>query len=58
MKKLIAFPLFFLFYFAFTQNGIKVYPSSWWVGMKNPHLAGNGAWEKYFKRQILFFEKR
>src|SRR5450755_2240014 len=38
MKKLIVIPLFFVFYIAFSQNEIKVYPSSWWVGMKNPNL--------------------
>jgi glycosidase len=38
MKRLIAFPLVFIFLFAFSQNEITVYPSSWWVGMKNPHL--------------------
>jgi glycosidase len=38
MKKITFFPLLFFFYSAFTQNEIKVYPSSWWVGMKNPHI--------------------
>jgi neopullulanase len=38
MKKIISFPLLFFFYFACSQNEIKVYPSSWWVGMKNPHV--------------------
>ena len=38
MKKLIVLPLFFVFLLAFAQNEIKVYPSSWWVGMKNPHV--------------------
>ena len=33
----ISFPCFHL-YFAFAQNEIKIYPSNWWVGMKNPHL--------------------
>jgi glycosidase len=38
MKKFIVFPILFFYYFCFAQNDIKVYPSSWWVGMKNPHL--------------------
>jgi neopullulanase len=38
MKKIILFPFLLFFYSAFTQSEIKVYPSSWWVGMKNPHL--------------------
>jgi len=38
MKNLIAIPLFFIFCFAFSQNETKIYPSNWWVGMKNPHL--------------------
>jgi neopullulanase len=38
MKKIVLLPFLFFFYFAIAQNEIKVYPSSWWVGMKNPHL--------------------
>ena len=38
MKKIISLPALLLFYSAFTQNEIKIYPSSWWVGMKNPRL--------------------
>jgi glycosidase len=38
MKNLISLLLLFSFCSAFTQNEIKVYPSSWWVGMKNPHV--------------------
>ncbi|HEY4937290.1 MAG TPA: alpha-amylase family glycosyl hydrolase [Puia sp.] len=38
MKKLILLPLLIIFCSGFGQNEIKVYPSSWWIGMKNPHL--------------------
>ena len=38
MKKIFFLPLFLVFHFSFAQNEVKVYPSSWWVGMKNPHL--------------------
>lgn len=38
MKKIFFFPLFLIFNFSFGQNEIKIYPSNWWVGMKNPHL--------------------
>jgi glycosidase len=38
MRKLIILPILFFYYFCFAQNDVKVYPSSWWVGMKNPHL--------------------
>jgi glycosidase len=38
MRKFIFLPLLFLFCYVFAQNEIKVYPSNWWVGMKNPHL--------------------
>jgi neopullulanase len=38
MKKIIILPLLFFFCLAFSQNEVKVYPSGWWVGMKNPHL--------------------
>lgn len=38
MKKLILLPVLFLSYFCFAQDDVKVYPSSWWVGMKNPHV--------------------
>jgi glycosidase len=38
MRKINFLPLLFLFRFGFAQNEIKIYPSSWWVGMKNPHL--------------------
>ncbi len=45
MKKIILIPLLFLFLSAFAQNEIKVYPSNWWVGMKNPHLQVMIAWQ-------------
>jgi neopullulanase len=38
MKKIILLPFLFSFCYALTQNEIKIYPSNWWVGMKNPHL--------------------
>jgi neopullulanase len=38
MKKSILLPLLFLSCFSLAQNEIIIYPSSWWVGMKNPHL--------------------
>jgi glycosidase len=38
MRKLIILPILFFYYFCFAQNDVKVYPSSWWVGMKNPHF--------------------
>ena len=38
MRKFILLPILFICYFSFAQNEIKVYPSSWWVGMKNPHV--------------------
>ena len=38
MKKFIFLPLFFISLFSIAQNEIKIYPSNWWVGMKNPHL--------------------
>jgi neopullulanase len=38
MRKIILLPLLFSFYYALTQNDIKIYPSNWWIGMKNPHL--------------------
>ncbi len=38
MKKISFLPVLFLFIYGFSQNEIKIYPSSWWVGMKNPHL--------------------
>jgi glycosidase len=38
MKKILLHPVLFLFYFCAAQNDIKIYPTSWWVGMKNPHL--------------------
>ncbi len=39
MKKCIVYVAFIsLFHAAIAQNEIKIYPSSWWVGMKNPHL--------------------
>src|SRR5450432_1853509 len=38
MRKFFFLPLLFLFHFGFAQNEVKVYPSSWWTGMKNPHL--------------------
>ena len=38
MKKIILLSFLFFFYFALAQNEIKVFPASWWTGMKNPHL--------------------
>ncbi len=38
MMKFIVLPILFCCYFCSAQNDVKVYPSSWWVGMKNPHL--------------------
>ena len=38
MRKFITLPILFFCYFSLGQNDVKVYPSSWWVGMKNPHL--------------------
>ncbi len=38
MSKLILLPVLFSFCSVTAQNEIKVYPSNWWVGMKNPHL--------------------
>jgi len=38
MKKIILLSFLFSFYFAQAQNEIKVYPASWWIGMKNPRL--------------------
>jgi hypothetical protein len=38
MRKFIFLPFLFSFFNAFAQNEIKIYPSNWWVGMKNPHL--------------------
>ena len=38
MKKLISLHLFFISFFCIAQNEIKVYPSSWWIAMKNPHI--------------------
>ncbi len=38
MRKFILLPILFICYFSFAQNEIKVYPSSWWVGMRNPHV--------------------
>jgi glycosidase len=38
MRKFIFLFFLFPFCYAFTQNEIKVYPSNWWVGMKNHHL--------------------
>ncbi len=38
MMKFIFLPFLFSFFNAFAQNEIKIYPSNWWVGMKNPHL--------------------
>ncbi len=39
MKKILTVPyfLFCIFHFSFSQN-VEVYPSNWWVGMKNPKL--------------------
>jgi glycosidase len=53
MKKFILVPLLFHFYFAYTQNEIKVYPANWWAGMKNPRLQlmihGNDAGKVAFR---------
>ena len=38
MRKFIFPSFLFSFCCAFAQNEIKIYPSNWWVGMKNPHL--------------------
>lgn len=38
MRKFIVLPILFCCYFCLAQKDVKVYPSSWWVGMKNPHL--------------------
>jgi neopullulanase len=38
MRKSILLPILFLCYFSFAQNDVKIYPSNWWVGMKNPHV--------------------
>jgi neopullulanase len=48
MKKIILVPLLFLFYLGSSQisfekdlpdvKDIKIYPSNWWVGMRNHHL--------------------
>ena len=38
MRKFIFIPFLFSFCYAFTQNEIKIYPSNWWVGLKNPNL--------------------
>src|ERR1700712_3892884 len=38
MKKFILFPLLFSFCIAIAQNENNIYPSSWWVGMKNQSL--------------------
>src|SRR3954454_4543179 len=38
MRKIIFLPFLFSFYYSLAQNEIKIYPSNWWVGMKNPHL--------------------
>jgi neopullulanase len=38
MKRLFFFPLLFFFIHGFSQHEIKIYPSSWWVAMKDSHL--------------------
>jgi glycosidase len=38
MRKIILPSLLFFFSFSFAQNELIIYPSSWWVGMSNPHL--------------------
>lgn len=38
MRKIILLPLVLFFTFGSAQNVVEVYPSSWWVGMANPHL--------------------
>ncbi len=38
MRKFITLPILLFYYFCFAQNDVKVYPSSWWTGMKNTHL--------------------
>ena len=38
MRKFIFLAFLFSFCNVFAQNEIKVYPSNWWVGMKNPHV--------------------
>ena len=38
MKKLFYLPVLFFFIHGFAQNGLKIYPSSWWVGTKDSHL--------------------
>lgn len=38
MRTFILFPILFFYYSCIAQNEVKVYPSSWWVGMKNPHV--------------------
>ncbi|HEY2348792.1 MAG TPA: cyclomaltodextrinase N-terminal domain-containing protein, partial [Puia sp.] len=49
MRKFIFLPILFIFCLGFSQNKktvedsmmngkINVYPTSWWVGMKNPNL--------------------
>lgn len=38
MKIKILILLLFISQFGYPQQRIKVYPESWWVGMKNPHI--------------------
>jgi glycosidase len=38
MRKFIFLPFLISFCYAFAQNEVKIYPSNWWVGMKNQNL--------------------
>jgi neopullulanase len=67
MKKLFFFSLLFIHQVGFPQdadrtlaarlNDIKLYPSNWWVGMKNPHLQILVRGKNVGKGQVFFFKK-
>ena len=48
MRKFIFLPFLFSFCCAFAQNEIKIYPSNWWVGMKNQNLQLMISWEHHW----------
>lgn len=57
MRKIIFLPFVFLFFNAFAQNEIKIYPSNWWVGMKNPHLQVMIRGKNAGKGKLIFLPK-
>ncbi len=67
MRKLFFLPLLLTIHFSFCQSlkedsmlhalGISLYPKTWWIGMKNPHLQLMVRAKNFGRGQVSFSQK-